>query len=99
MWSQDCTRPEITRTSEINVDPDANISVLAVAATETNSATFQINNAKLSVPVVNLFINDNINFLENVMQGFKRTVVKLVEMSENNDYTTRSFLDYSYHLV
>ena len=59
---QDCTRPEITRTSEINADPDANLSVLVVAATETNSATFQINNARLFVPVVNLFINDNINF-------------------------------------
>ena len=37
-------------------------------------ATFQISNAKLYVPVVTLSINDNINFLENIKQGCKRTV-------------------------
>ena len=30
--------------------------------TQTTSATFQINNAKLYVPVVTLSINDNIKF-------------------------------------
>ena len=43
-------------------------------ATTTNSATFQINNVKLYTPVVTLSINDNIKFLENVKQGFKRTI-------------------------
>ena len=33
-----------------------------------------ITSAKLSVPIVTLFIMNNINFLENVKQGFKRTV-------------------------
>ena len=37
-------------------------------------ATFQINNAKLYVLVVTLSINDNITFLENIRQGFKRTI-------------------------
>ena len=37
-------------------------------------ATFQINKAKRYVPIVTLSINDNINFLENIKQGFKRTV-------------------------
>ena len=37
-------------------------------------ATFQINNAKLYVPVATLSINDNIKFLENIKQGFKRTI-------------------------
>ena len=45
-----------------------------VAATETTGATFQINNAKTYIPVVSLFINDNLKFLENVRQGFKRTI-------------------------
>ena len=36
--------------------------------------TFQINNNKLYVPVVTLSINDNVKFLENVKQGFKRTI-------------------------
>ena len=37
-------------------------------------ATFQINNTKLHAPVVTLSINDNIKFLENIKQGFKRTI-------------------------
>ena len=37
-------------------------------------ATFQINNAKLYVLVVTLSINDNVTFLENIRQGFKRTI-------------------------
>ena len=41
---------------------------------QTNGATFQINNAKLYVPVVTLSINDNIKFLENIKQGFQTTV-------------------------
>ena len=35
---------------------------------------FQINNARLYVPVVTLSINDNIRFLENIKQGFKGTI-------------------------
>ena len=37
-------------------------------------ATFQINNAKLYVAVVNLYINDNIKFLKNLKQVLKRTI-------------------------
>ena len=44
-----------------------------MAAIQTTNATFQINNAKLDVPVFALFINDNINFLENIKQRFRRT--------------------------
>ena len=40
----------------------------------TTGATFQINYAKLYVPVVTLSINDNINFLENIKPGLKRTI-------------------------
>ena len=42
--------------------------------TQTTGAIFQINNAKLYVPVVTLSINDNIKFLENIKQGPKRTI-------------------------
>ena len=44
-----------------------------VAAIQTTGTAFQINNAKLYVPVVTLSINDNIKYLENIKQGFKRT--------------------------
>ena len=58
----------------ILANSDANLPAQGVAATQTTGATFQINNAKLYVPVVTLFINDNIKFLENIKQGFKRTI-------------------------
>ena len=41
--------------------------------TATTGASFQINNAKLYVPVVTLLIND-IKFLENTKQEVKRTI-------------------------
>ena len=50
------------------------IAVLYEVVTATTGATFQINNAKLYVPVVTLSINDNVTFLENLKQGFKRTI-------------------------
>ena len=45
-----------------------------MAAIQKTSATFQINNAKLSVPVATLSTNDKIKFLENLKQRFKRTI-------------------------
>ena len=41
---------------------------------QRTSATFQIDNAKLYVPVATLSINNNIKFLENITQGFKRII-------------------------
>ena len=43
-------------------------------AIQTTSATFHINNANFYVSVVTLSINDNIKFLENIKQRFKRTI-------------------------
>ena len=44
-----------------------------VAAASITNALFQINRTKLYVIVVTLSKNDNIKFLENMEQGFKRT--------------------------
>ena len=71
-WSKHCVISEVSRTFR-EVDPNANPVVYEVATARTK-AIFQINNAKLYVPVVTLSINDNIKFLENLKQGFKRTV-------------------------
>ena len=70
-WSRYCVISEMSRTSRAvpNTNP-----VRYELATTTNSTTFQINNAKLYVPVVTLSVNDNIKFLENIKQGFKRTI-------------------------
>ena len=70
-WSRYRILSEISRISRavLNSDP-----VVYEVATTTKRATFQINNTKLYVPVVMLSINDNIKFLENIKQGFKRTI-------------------------
>ena len=71
-WARNCILSEISRTFRA-VDPNVNPVVYQVTS-QTTSAIFQINNAKLYVPVVTLSINDNIRFLENIKQGFKRTI-------------------------
>ena len=44
-----------------------------MSAILTSGSIFQINNTKIYVPFITLPINDNIKFLENVKQEFKRT--------------------------
>ena len=70
-WSRYCVIFEISRTFRAvpNADP-----VEYEVVTQTTKVTFQINNAKFYVPVVTFSINDNIKFLENIKQGFKRTI-------------------------
>ena len=63
-------------------------------AIQTTSATFQINNAKLYVSVVTLYINDNIKFFENTKQGFKRTISWNIYRSEITTQTKSINLDY-----
>ena len=63
---------EISRTFRA-VDPNVNL-VEHNFLTSATSATFKINKAKLYVPVLTFFINDNIKFLENIKQGFKRRI-------------------------
>ena len=73
--------------------PNTDLVGYKVAAT-TNSATFQINNAKLYVPVVTLYINDNIKFSENIKQGFKRTTPWNKYRSKITTQTKNNNLDY-----
>ena len=73
-WWKECRKPEISIIYTIPLNPDANQPAQQAAAIQTTRATFQINNAKFYVPVVTLSINDNIKFLENIKQGFKRTI-------------------------
>ena len=60
-------------------------------ATATTSATFQINNAKIYVPVATFSINDNIKFLEHIKQEFKRTISwnkyrpEIITQTKNNN--------------
>ena len=69
-------------------------SVQAREAIPTTGATFRINNAKLYVPVVTLSINDKIKFLENIKQGFKRTISWNKYRSERATQPKNNNLDY-----
>ena len=64
--SKECIISEISITPTVANTSDANPPVQEVAAIQTPGAAFQINNAKLYVPVVTLSINDNIKLLENI---------------------------------
>ena len=71
LWSRYCVIYEISRT--FAAVPNTN-PVRYQVTSQTTSATFQINNGKLYVPVVTLSVNDNIKFPENIKQGFKRRI-------------------------
>ena len=73
-WSKKCIISEISIIRRIPGNKDPNSPIHEVPAIQTTAATFQINNAKLYVPFVTLSISDNINILENIKQGFKRTI-------------------------
>ena len=63
-------------------------------ATITTGATFQMNNAKLYVPVVTLSKNDSIKLSENIEQGFKRAISWNKYKSEITTQTKNNNLDY-----
>ena len=63
-------------------------------ATLTTGGPFQINNAKLYAPAVALSINDNIKFLEDIKQGFKRIICWNKYRSELTIQPKKNNLDY-----
>ena len=69
-WSKDWMISEISRIAAVAANPPDPVR----AAVETTRTTFQTNSTKLYAHVASLSINDNIKVLENLKQGFKRTV-------------------------
>ena len=67
-WSRYCVISEISTAFEAVPNPNP---ARYWVTSQTASVMFQINNAKVYVPVVTLSINDNTKFLENINQGFK----------------------------
>ena len=87
-----CSITQVSRTFRA-VDPNVYpVEHEAVAA--TTGATFQINNAKVYVPIVTLSINDNIKFLQNIRQEFKRTISWNKYRSEITTQPRSNNLDY-----
>ena len=81
-WPQDFKKSEISVTSKIAGNPNDTPPVRAVAARHATGAIFQMNHAKLYVPVVTLSINDNIKCLKNIKQWFKGTISRNKYRSE-----------------
>ena len=72
--SKECLKSEISIIPTVAGNPNARPPTADRPARQTTGARFQINNAKLYVPVVTLSINNIIKFLENIKKGFKRTI-------------------------
>ena len=73
-WPKEFILSEISIIPTTPPNPNANTPVQEVAVIQKTSKTFQINSAKIYVPVVTLSINDNIKVLVNIKQRFKRTI-------------------------
>ena len=85
-WSKECIISEISRTPEIRENN-------WVDATETTASKFQIDHVKFYLPVVTLSINDNIKFVKNKKQRFKRKRFWNIHRSEITTQTKNN-LDY-----
>ena len=92
MMSKECIRTEVSRTFGA-VDPNTD-PVVYELVTATTRAAFQINNARSNVPDVTLSINDNIKFLENIKQGFKRATSWNKYRSKITTQPKTNILDY-----
>ena len=88
-WTKNFVISKISRIFRAGRDPP-----VQEVTTQTTGATSQINNAKLYVLVVTLPINDIIKFLENVKQGFKRTISWNKYRFEITTQTKSNNLDY-----
>ena len=93
-WSKKCIISKIVIIPSVRGNPNGNPPVPDVAAIQKTGATFQTNKAKLYVPVVTLSVNDNIKFLENLKQVFKRTISWKKYRSEITTQTKNNNLDY-----
>ena len=72
--SGNCITSETSRIYVVAANPVAYSLALTKIAISTLGATFQVSSTKRYVTVVTLFINDNIKVLENLRQGFERTI-------------------------
>ena len=93
-WSKACVISEISRTPKVRANTTANPPTDRAPPIKTTGDTFQVTSAKLYVPVVTLSINDNIKFLEDIKQGFRRTVSRNKYTSEIMTQPKHSHLDY-----
>ena len=85
---------KILRTAAVVANSNANCPDQAARVTETTSASLQINNARLYIPVVTLSINDIIKFLKTIKQTFKRKLSWNKNRSEITTQPQNNNMDY-----
>ena len=74
-WSENCVLTDTTTQAAKNANPNADPPVEARERIDAaTSATFEITDTKLYVPVATLSTEGDNNFLEQLKSGFKRTV-------------------------
>ena len=93
-WSKDCILSETLNNAKVPDNPIANPAIARLSEGSNSNATFKLNSTKIYVPVATLFINDSIKFLENIKQGFKRTLSWNKYRSEITAQPKKSNLDY-----
>ena len=64
----------ILTNANIPANPAAYLPMAPLPEVSKTNTIFEINSAKLYFPIVTLAINDNIKFLENIKQGFKKEI-------------------------
>ena len=91
-WTKNCVISEIYKTPDVPPNPNPNVNPpnTLTQATVTTGAIFQKNN----VPVITLSTNDNIKFLENIKQRFKRKISRNKCRSEIKTQQKNNKLDY-----
>ena len=72
--SGNCITSETSRIYVVAPNPAAYSPAWTKIAISTLGAKFQVSCTKLYVTVVTLFMNNNIKVLENLRQGFERTI-------------------------
>ena len=68
--------------------------VLTENYNNNTGVNFMITSTKLYVPAVTLSINDNVKFLKDVKEGFKRTIYWNKDRSKITTQTKNNNLDY-----
>ena len=94
-WSENCILTDITTQAARNANPNADPPVEARERIDAaTSATFEITDTKLYVPVATLSTEGDNNFLEQLKSGFKRTVKSNKCRPEMTNQTKTNNLNY-----
>ena len=91
--SEDYILSQINRTPAVPANPNETLANPRIRATSSSEAKFQINNAKLYVPVVTLSIDNNI-FFKKIKPRFKRRIFWNKYRSEITTQPRNNDLDY-----